>query len=423
MPEKLYDKLRELLDTHPVGCPYSPEIIKILKILFTEDEVKIAVGLGFRPFTIDEISQRTGVEPKEAHDHLESLANKGLVFARDKKGTMGYALLNSIQMFENPYRKGVHDETIKSLTPLWKKYRETSLPILGCEETAITRVIPIQKNIQTEAEVLSYEKVYQLIDNANVMGISHCACRELQQKCDSPRESCMIFVATCTYLVERGFGRYLSKDEMKQKLIEYDGLGLVRQVNNTADRLEFICHCCSCCCEFLSALNDYNNPRAFTRSAFLPVRDVEKCAGCGICADERCPVEAIEMIDKKPVLKIERCIGCGLCSTGCPEDAISMERHANIPEVILFLIIITYNKRVCRITDIQDNDTCIICQVSIIIRYRYIHRQTWCTERFNLIWIRGIADINYMHIFITSCYISIIATHSNVIWIFYQKCS
>ena len=142
----------------------------------------------------------------------------------------------------------------------------------------------------------------------------------------------MIFDATCTYLVERGFGRYLSKNEMKRKLREFDDMGLVRQVNNTSDRLEFICHCCSCCCGFLSALKKYDNPRAFTRSSFLPARDLEKCVGCGICANERCPVEAIEMIDAIPVGKVERCIGCGLCATGCPEDAIHMERSVDMPK-------------------------------------------------------------------------------------------
>jgi len=57
------------------------------------------------------------IEPQKAVEHLESLANKGLVFAREKNGIKGYALLNSIQVFENPYRKGIHDETIKMLTP------------------------------------------------------------------------------------------------------------------------------------------------------------------------------------------------------------------------------------------------------------------------------------------------------------------
>jgi electron transport complex protein RnfB len=333
MAESSHEKLRKLLDTHPVGCPYAPEIIKILKILFTENEAVVASNLGFIPFTAQEISKKANIPFQETSQLLESLADKGLVFARAKNGVMGYAILNSIQIFENPYRKGIHTKTIKELTPLWKKYHATSLPELGGETASLMRVIPIEKKIAAEAEVLPYEKVNEMIDSAQVVGISHCACRESQQNCDSPRETCMLFGATCTYLVERGFGRYLTKEEMKQKLIEFDDMGLVRQANNTSDRLEFVCHCCSCCCEFLSAVRDYDNPRALTRSAFLPVRDQEKCIGCGICANERCPIKAIEMVDEKPVITIEKCIGCGLCSTGCPQDAIRMERSVNIPNI------------------------------------------------------------------------------------------
>ena len=331
MTENVYEKLRKLLDTHPIGCPNSPEIVEILKILFSEEEATVALGLGFIPFTVEQISQRAGMNSQEVWRHLESLADKGVVFAREKNGVWGYALLNSIQLFENPYRKGVHNETIKNLTVLWEKYRPTLLPKLGGETTSFLRVIPIEKKIESNAKILPYEKVYEMIDEAKVLGISRCACREFSQNCDSPSEGCMLFGSTCTYLVERGFGRFISKDEMKQKLQEFDDMGLVRQVNNTSDRLEILCHCCSCCCGFLSALKDYDNPRAFTRSAFLPVIDLKKCVGCGICADERCPVKAIEVIDEKAIVKDERCIGCGLCATGCQQDAILMKRSVDIP--------------------------------------------------------------------------------------------
>jgi len=84
MPESVHEKLREMLDIHPMGCPPSPEIIEILKILFTKDEARVALGLGFRPFTVDEIAARAGVESETAGLHLESLADKGMVFARQK---------------------------------------------------------------------------------------------------------------------------------------------------------------------------------------------------------------------------------------------------------------------------------------------------------------------------------------------------
>jgi electron transport complex protein RnfB len=94
MPESVYEKLREILDVHPMGCPPAPEIIEILKILFTEDEARVALGLGFRPFSVDEIAARAGVESEAAGLHLESLADKGMVFARQKNDVWGYALLN-----------------------------------------------------------------------------------------------------------------------------------------------------------------------------------------------------------------------------------------------------------------------------------------------------------------------------------------
>ena len=85
-------------------------------------------------------------------------------------------------------------------------------------------------------------------------------------------------------------------------------------------------------CYMLRALTEYGNPRAFTRSAYLPARDLEKCVGCGICADERCPMKAIAMVDKKPMVDFDKCIGCGVCASGCPHDAIRMERTAEVPE-------------------------------------------------------------------------------------------
>lgn len=332
MADAIYEKLRELFDLNPMGCPPAPEIIAILKILFSEDEARVAAGLGYLPLPPQEIAERSGVSLDFAQNHLESLANKGIVFAREKDGLWGYALVNTFHLFENPYRKGAPDETLEKLSPLWKKYGETMMKGFGSETTALFRVIPIQKKISSHAEILPHEQVLSLIDNAKAVGIGHCACRELERKCDAPREACMMFDATCTFLVERGFARYITKEEAKEKIKAFEEAGLVRQVNNTKDRLEFVCHCCPCCCVSLRAVSEYENPRVFTRSAFLPARDTAQCAGCGTCAERLCPTHAIEMRGKSPVTDVERCIGCGVCAAGCPNDAIRMERGRDIPD-------------------------------------------------------------------------------------------
>jgi len=60
-------------------------------------------------------------------------------------------------------------------------------------------------------------------------------------------------------------------------------------------------------------------------SNFQPVIK-DECVGCGICV-EKCPVDAITMVDKKAVVDVDICFGCGVCSRFCSSNAIEMERR------------------------------------------------------------------------------------------------
>jgi len=58
--------------------------------------------------------------------------------------------------------------------------------------------------------------------------------------------------------------------------------------------------------------------------------DVEKCIGCGGCA-EVCPSRLITITDpcqEKRILEyhLPRCVFCGRCAEVCPEDAITLTR-------------------------------------------------------------------------------------------------
>jgi len=164
-----------------------------------------------------------------------------------------------------------------------------------------------------------------------VVGLSICACRNAFEHCDAPLEACMLFDDTCTYLVERGFGRYITKDEMKQKLREFDKAGLVHNVNNSQDKLQFICNCCRCCCGFLRSVAQLKLEGFLETSGFLPSLAEDECSGCAVCED-RCPVGAIEIVDELPSIDVARCIGCGLCVTGCDTGALELVRREVVPE-------------------------------------------------------------------------------------------
>jgi len=56
-----------------------------------------------------------------------------------------------------------------------------------------------------------------------------------------------------------------------------------------------------------------------------PKINLEKCTGCGTCA-EVCPVNVFKIIDSKAVVKKpEDCIGCRACESQCSEDAIEIK--------------------------------------------------------------------------------------------------
>ncbi len=328
----VYEQLRQHLDKHPSGAPEGPEIHEILSTLFTPEEARLACGTSFRPKSAEQAAERSGVTVEEARACLESLADKGMVYAREKDGAWGYALLPIMPgIFEFPYMKGKRDETLTRLAGLWESYLISHAKEMIDAGRPFARVVAIQEEVENDPRVLTYEMVDGLIDEAEVVGLSHCACRTAFAHCDGPLEACMLFDETCTYLVDRGYARYISKDEMKGLLREFDEKGLVHNVNNSQDKLQFICNCCRCCCGFLRVTREVKAPHFLATSGFMARLDPELCTGCAVCED-RCPMDAIEMVDELPVIDEDPCIGCALCVTGCDTAAMGLKRREELPE-------------------------------------------------------------------------------------------
>ncbi|MBU0618145.1 MAG: 4Fe-4S binding protein, partial [Planctomycetes bacterium] len=61
---------------------------------------------------------------------------------------------------------------------------------------------------------------------------------------------------------------------------------------------------------------------------FVAGIDSDTCSACGVCAEERCPMQAIAEDDGAYRVSAERCIGCGVCTITCPTESITLERRA-----------------------------------------------------------------------------------------------
>jgi electron transport complex protein RnfB len=321
-----YEQLRKILDKHLAGAPPSKKFDQILRILFTPEEVGAALAMIFTPTSVSAIAAKAGVSLEEAGALCESMANKGIVFSREKSGVMEYSLLPTIPgLFEFPFMKGGGEPMHQALAKLWEEYHRESLGnSFAGSQTPITRVIPIEKAIDARVEVLPFEVISKMLERNDTYALAQCACRVSVGACDKPKDVCLVFDKTARYLIERGFAREITRKEALDVVRRAEESGLVHTTNNSRDRLNLICNCCPCCCTIMRGLTQLKNPNAFAVSRWQSQVDADLCTGCGICEDERCPVSAITVKGSVAVVDQERCIGCGLCVTACDVEAVCL---------------------------------------------------------------------------------------------------
>ncbi|MBF7084301.1 4Fe-4S dicluster domain-containing protein [Desulfallas sp. Bu1-1] len=326
-----YHKLQQTLDTHPMGAPPSEEFLEILKILFPPGEVELAALMDFKLRTAGEIARRAGMPEKEALQKLEAMADRGSVLAKKLDGQPAYALLpNYPGLFEYPIIKGVDGETLKRLAKLWHAYYMRAMAAeLASASPPWTRVFPAEEALTEEYEILPFEVASKMMERTKAIALANCACRISAGNCDKPLDVCLAFDGAASFLAEREMARLISLQEAVEVLKRAEEAGLVHTGNNAADKLLFLCNCCPCCCHFLRLITEHNYTNAVAKSSYQARLDGSLCTGCGICAEERCPVKALNIEGDHAVFHPEKCIGCGLCVSTCPTGALRLEKRAN----------------------------------------------------------------------------------------------
>jgi Pyruvate/2-oxoacid:ferredoxin oxidoreductase delta subunit len=331
----VYERLQEILDSHPSGAPKAAVFDEILKTLFTPEEAAIAVHMSFSPRPIEKIAAAVGGKAEDIAPLLEIMADKAVIFCRDKEGKRSYGLVPTIPgLFEFPLMRGIHTETQAKLGKLWEDYhREGMGASFAGKPTPLARVIPVRQAIPPTTQVHPYEEVARFIEQADELAVAECACRVSVKACDAPTERCLIFDNAAKFLIQRGYARPVSRDEALAILDKAEKEGLVHTSNNSADKAGFICNCCPCCCTILRGRTQLHEPHAFAESNFVAQIDAEICTACGSCLEDCCPMSAVTLQDDLAVINRERCIGCGLCASVCPVGAIDLRRVIHGSEV------------------------------------------------------------------------------------------
>lgn len=304
--------------------PKSERLRSIFKKLVTLEEAKILLELPTPP---DEIAKKLDLDRKTVYTRVGELFQHGLTVPTSK----GYFLPRAIGQF--------HDTCLTDpgltteLADLWQEFSEEEWFSDHAEELAQAepkgmKVIPMWKAIQASGDILPEEDIRQIIQQAELVAMAPCPCRRRGRQCDAPIDTCLQLDRAAEYVIRRGTGREVFKEEAIGILGDAEDRGLM----HTAPPFAVICSCCSCCCNILRPLIKYGKlSQGLAKTSYRAVVNQELCDGCQLCIDQ-CRFEAIDM-RKYPAFKrgkafvdVEKCFGCGACVVKCPvEGALRLE--------------------------------------------------------------------------------------------------
>ena len=322
MSDDLYSQLADALDRLPGRFPRtaSGAELPLLRRLFTPQQAELGAVMGRDYESPAAIAARVGAPADEVARRLGEMESDGLVLSRDADGQQTYRLA---QFFDGIVELSV-ERFGSELARLFEAYMAAGGARLLMGNPAYARVLPAGESIRSEW-VLPFDDVRAILEQTPYIVLSDCFCRTeralVGAPCRFPLRVCLDLRATEPSAAE---GELISKERALEILRDSEEAGLVHTVSNVQGGWDWLCNCCSCCCEWLRGYTEWQQDTAVVRN-YRAALDAGRCSGCGSCV-ERCQVGAIAMIDDRAEVDVARCIGCGLCVTTCPDDALRLER-------------------------------------------------------------------------------------------------
>ncbi len=333
--EEILKHLRKRLHQNPWGLPEHPYVYEILSILFDDKEAEVGAKFPFGIVIIEELEKATGIDKGDLEGILKGMMKKGLVVSSVKDNQVRYLLSPGlIGFFEFTFMRTNESLPMKRLAELMYSYRNTPEMVqeLWLSETKRAKAIIYSDVLpQVRSGVLRFDEAVEHIKMAGRGSLTKCYCRHeawhLGKNCSAPIDDiCMSLGNASDFLVEQGFARRASVEELLMTLKKAEDLGLVHVGDNIQDQTTFICNCCGCCCGLLEGITKHHIKRALATTNYIADVNQEECNGCEICVDH-CQIKAIKMKGDYPVVDREACIGCGVCAHFCPSGAIKMEER------------------------------------------------------------------------------------------------
>jgi len=324
-----FKSLEERINRLPMGAPASETLYKILAVLFSEREAALVAQLPIKPFTVEMASKIWKLDKLESQKILMELADRAILFDIDNNGVQKFMLPPPMAgFFEFSLMRTRGDIDQKLLSELFHQYLNVEedfvKELFFATETRQGRVF-VQEGVlsrDNEVHIMDFERASHVIKTAEYMSISVCYCRHknhhLGTACDKPMDICMSFGNTAATLIKHDYARRVDAVEGMELLHQAYENELVQCGENVRNEVSFICNCCGCCCEALTAAKKFGMLHPVETTNFLPKINDAGCNGCGKCL-RACPIAAISRDEETKKMRVDEevCLGCGVCARAC----------------------------------------------------------------------------------------------------------
>lgn len=333
--EEVLKQLQKRLHQNPIGLPEHTTVYEILSILFSEIEAEVGAKFPFGLVSFDEAQKVIGIESKKLESILKGMIKKGLIITSIKNGKTKYMLSPGVTgFFEFTFMRTNESLPMKQLAELMHTYKNTPefIKEFFTPGTSRGRTYVYSDHLpKVRSEILRFDEAVEHIQRAGRGSLAKCYCRHeawhLGKNCSAPIDDiCMTLGNASDYVVEQGFARRATVDELIETLKKAEDYGLVHIGDNVLEQSTFICNCCGCCCGFLQGITLHQLKHAVTTTNYLAKVDQDTCNGCELCVDH-CQIKAIRMEGDYPVVNEEFCLGCGVCAHFCPSGAMELKER------------------------------------------------------------------------------------------------
>lgn len=343
-----YRVARTIAKAGKMPIPISETVIKLLKLIMTQEQAKFVLMFKSPTLTLEQMKSKGKYDESKILEILDKLMKQGVIVGVPSRttGIMVYRLLPMWPgLFEYQFLRGGNTEINRKKAHLFEEiFEELKEGTQKNYDTlidqfktlpALDRVIPVEEQVDVGTEnIMPYEEIKSILKNYEHIAVSNCYCRTEKELVDdpcklgAPKRNCFFFDKSAQFVIEHDFGERISEEEAIKIFQEAEDYGLVHKVFHVhldpRNNIEAICNCCKCCCGPFQMYYKGIMP-IHTITSYIARIDKDNCIGCGTCV-QKCPVEAIALVNDIADLNEDKCIGCGVCAHHCPEEAINLER-------------------------------------------------------------------------------------------------